>query len=160
MKKIISFVLCVCCLSVFVLTGCENVLNKNERIFVRYYNFYAKEKIDFPMVITNITEYVDGWGGTVVYFDCLYENSPFSHKTTMQMVISNVTFNYDAWSGMSIIGDARNYNGVFIEAGFVSRSDDANKGDQEIALSYWKRYQGEPTEAEYNLDLINKKINS
>ena len=169
MKRIVSAILCVCCLSALSLTSCGSLLNEKSQDFVDCYNNYVKATIENSdtVVIERISETVDAKGGTLVYFTYEY-TTDVGYKTSrsLYMVTSKITIDASlitlSESRESVYGDAvAKYNGKSVDKGFVAEKIHSYSKDEDMQIiSLWRSVQTDRSyETEYDVDKINNSIN-
>ena len=163
MKKIIAIVLCICTLSVLLLTGCTN-LKAKEQTFVDCYNSYAKEYFEKPetVIINSITEYVDEKGGSLVVFSYECTTSVgYKEQGRLCMVTSKITLDaslitlHEELSGFAVW--LTEHNGKSLDVGFVDKENSLT-GDEGELLLMWQAYQAEQTRTNYSINRINKEL--
>ena len=171
MKKVLAVILLIC-LSVFLLTGCQDIFinsSKKERAFVTCYNNYVKPTLENSdtVVITSVSESVDANGGTLVRFKYEYTtDAGYKTSRSLYLVTSKITIDSSLITlselNESMYGDkVVKLNGKSVDEGFVAESIQSYSTNEDMQIiSLWKSVQIDRTYATtYDVDMINNLIN-
>ena len=169
MKRFLAFILCLCCLSAFLLTSCQGILNNKERDFAECYNNYVKSNLENfeTVVIKSVSESVDASGGTLVHFtyeyttDAGYKTSRSLYIVTNEITIDSSLITLSEFSESMYGDEVVRLNGKSVDKGFVTENIWSYSNDENMQIiSLWRSVQTDYSyRTTYDVDLINNLIN-